>query len=47
MRVKNNYQLEIEQMGRCIINGESPWVSNEFSLLNAKVIDKALEAIKY
>lgn len=47
MRVKNNYQLEIEQMGRCIINGEKPFVSNEFSLLNATVIDKALEAIKY
>lgn len=47
LRVPNNYTLEVEQMGRCITDGESPFVSNEFSLINAWVIDKALEDVAY
>mgnify|MGYP001054981397 FL=1 len=43
----NNYTLEFEQMGRCILEGEKPHVSNEFSLINSWVMDRALEAIGY
>ena len=43
----NNYLLEIEQMGRCITDGEKPYVSNEFSLRNARVIDRVLAEIGY
>ena len=45
--VPNNYMLEVEQMGKCIINGETPVVNNEFSLLNASVMDRALDSIGY
>jgi predicted dehydrogenase len=41
----DNYQLEIEQFGRCILEGEHPLVSYEESLGNAQVIDKALDQI--
>jgi len=41
----DNYMLEIEQFGRCILNGEEPLISFEDSYNNAKVIDKALEQI--
>ncbi len=47
IQVPNNYTLEVEQMGRCILEGESPYVSNELSLLNAWVIDRALDDIGY
>lgn len=47
VRVPNNYTLEVEQMGRCIIDGETPYVSNDFSLINSWVLDKALEDIGY
>ncbi len=43
----NNYQLEIEQMGRCIRCGETPWVSKAFSLRCAGVMDAVLAAIGY
>lgn len=42
-----NYRLEIEQMGRCITEGEKPHVSSEFSVMNAKVLDQVLKAIAY
>ena len=42
-----NYRLEVEQMGRCILDGEKPHVSAEFSILNAKVLDGILKAIEY
>lgn len=47
MEVEDNYKLEIEQLGRCVLNGETPWVSHEFSIENAKIIDRVLEAIGY
>ncbi len=43
----NNYQLEIEQLGRCIRNGETPWVSKAFSLRCAGVMDAVLSEIGY
>lgn len=42
-----NYRLEIEQLGRCICQGETPVVTKEFSLANARMIDRILEEIKY
>ena len=43
----NNYALEAEQLNRCILFGEKPHVSREFSLLTARVSDRILEAIGY
>lgn len=43
--VPNNYLLEIEQFGRCILENEKPLVSHEDSLGNAVVIDKILASI--
>ncbi|MBU3874226.1 Gfo/Idh/MocA family oxidoreductase [Faecalicatena sp. AGMB00832] len=45
--VKSNYQLETEQFGRCILEGEKPWVSNEFSVEVAEVMDQVLKEIGY
>lgn len=45
--VLHNYRLEVEQLGRCILEGEKPHVSEEFSIMNARVLDKVLESIGY
>lgn len=42
-----NYCLEVEQMGRCILEGEEPHVSHEFTLKNARLIDRILKEIQY
>ena len=42
-----NYSLEVAQLGRCITDGETPHVSNAFTVANAKVLDKILEKIGY
>lgn len=42
-----NYRLEVEQLGRCIRNGEAPHVSREFSLMNSRVLEKILQKIGY
>ena len=42
-----NYSLEVEQLGRCIQEGESPFVTEEFTLTNAGIMDKVLAAIGY
>lgn len=41
----HNYMLEVEQLGKCILNGEEPLITFEDSLNNAKVIDEALRQI--
>ena len=43
----DNYGLEIEQFGRCITDGETPFVSNEFTVMNAKVVEKIHKTIGY
>lgn len=43
----HNYRLEVEQLGRCIAEGETPFVSNAFTLRNARVMDRVLAAIGY
>lgn len=45
--VRDNYALETEQLGRCIAEGEKPHVSEEFTLRNARVMDRILEKIGY
>ena len=39
----DNYMLEIEQFGRCILFGEAPLVSREETLLNARILDRMLQ----
>ncbi len=43
----NNYRLEVEQLGRCILGQETPRVSEAFSLCCARTMDKILGAIGY
>ena len=43
----NNYSLESEQLSRCILTGEKPHVTKEFSLLVARVTDRIMQAIGY
>ena len=43
----NNYMLEAEQLSRCILTGEKPHVSKDFSLLTARVTDRILAAAGY
>ncbi len=45
--VPNNYRLEVEQFGRCIENGESPHVSETFSVENIMTIENILKEIGY
>ena len=40
--VRNNYALEVEQFGRCLLNGEKPHITPEFSVKNAELIDRIL-----
>jgi len=42
-----NYMLEVEQFGRCISDGEKPFVTEEFSVKNAELIDRILDVINY
>ena len=45
--VPQNYALEIEQLGRCILSNEKPHVTSEFSIKNAELIDKVLNEIGF
>lgn len=47
VQVPSNYRLEVEQFGRCILEGEKPLVSNEFSIRTAKVLTDVLNKIGY
>ena len=42
-----NYRLEVEQLGRCIQDGEKIHVSKEFSLANSRLLQTILEKIGY
>ena len=44
---ESNYQLEVEQLGRCILGLERPRVSEEFSLRCARTMDRILKEIQY
>lgn len=45
--VPQNYRLEVEQLGRCVAGAETPAVTKEFSLANARIIDRILKEIGY
>ncbi|MBO4337743.1 MAG: Gfo/Idh/MocA family oxidoreductase [Lachnospiraceae bacterium] len=45
--VPQNYSLEITQLGRCILNGEKPHITPEFSLKNAELMDEVFEQTGY
>lgn len=45
--VRQNYALETEQLGRCIENSEEPFVSSDFSIKNAKLLDEVLAQAGY
>ena len=47
VQAPQNYRLEVEQLGRCILEGEAPRVSKEFSVAYSKVLQKILEKIGY
>jgi predicted dehydrogenase len=47
LNVPHNYKLEIEQLGRCITDGEKPHITPEFSLKNARLIDTVLKEIGF
>ena len=42
-----NYMLEVEQLGACILNGEAPLVSHEFSIGVAEAMDMVLSSCGY
>ncbi|MCR4556838.1 MAG: Gfo/Idh/MocA family oxidoreductase [Saccharofermentans sp.] len=42
-----NYMLEVEQLGRCIENGEIPHITEGFTVKNAEVLDTILSRIGY
>ncbi len=43
----NNYALESDQLSRCILYGEKPHITKEFSLMAARTTDRVLSAIGY
>ncbi len=45
--VPQNYSLELEQLNRCILEGEKPHISEAFSVKNAVLIDRVLRGIGY
>lgn len=45
--VPQNYSLEIENLSRCILNGDKPHITPAFSIRNAELIDKILGEIGY
>ena len=45
--VPQNYSLEVEQLGRCILGDEKPHITPEFSIKNAQLIDAVLSEIGY
>lgn len=47
IEVPHNYSLEIEQFGRSILGQDKPYITPEFSIKNAKLMDKVLEEIGY
>jgi len=47
LEVPDNYRLEFEQFGRCILEGEQPLVSNAFSIQVAETLHQALEEMGY
>ncbi len=47
VEVPQNYALEITQLGNCILFGEKPHITPEFSVKNAELIDTVLSEIGF
>lgn len=47
IEVPQNYSLEVEQLGRCITEGEMPYLTEDFSVSLARTIDRVLKQIGY
>ena len=47
IEVPQNYRLEIEEFGKCIAENEMPVVTEEFSVKNARLVDRILKEIGY
>ena len=45
--IPNNYALEVEQLGRFILNGEKPHITPEFSIKNSELMDSLLKEMGY
>ncbi len=45
--VPQNYSLEVEQLSRCILGKENPFVTSDFSLRNSELMDRVLKEIGY
>lgn len=45
VKAPQNYSLEIQNLGDCVLNGASPFVSQEFSIKNAKFLDAVFKEI--
>ena len=45
--VDQNYKLEVEQLGRCIRDGQTPHISSDFSIRNAEILDAVMKAVNY
>lgn len=45
--IPDNYGLEVAQLGRCIAEGETPHITEEFSIANAEIVQDILNAIGY
>lgn len=44
---KQNYSLEVEQLGKCITEGEKTWVNSAFTMGVSRTLTKVLESISY
>ena len=47
IQVSNNYTLESEQLTRAILGKEQPYITEEFSLANARLLGEVLRKIGY
>lgn len=47
IKAPQNYRLEVEQFSKCVRGEETPYVTEEFTLMNAGVLDKILTEISY
>lgn len=47
MIVPQNYRLEVELFGRCVLDLETPTVTKIFSISNARILDEIINNIGY
>ena len=47
VKAPQNYSLETQQLSQCILGNETPFVTEEFSLKNAKLLDMIFDKIGY